>query len=155
MSVPERESQHAPILKGITPLLDVLFILLFVLLALSETKTSNPMELLRVQLPQVAPAAEASILDPLKLVLILDANSRISVEGVDGNVSSLEDLDAALSSAIGDALPEDITIEIQGDRFARHGSTVGLLQHLRLRGFYKVMFLVAGGDPAGFLEVEQ
>jgi biopolymer transport protein ExbD len=147
-----RPALHSPVLKGITPLLDVLFILLFALLALSETKTANPAELLRVQLPQVAPEANQPVVDPQKLVLVLNANSQISIGDVDGVVTTLEEFDAVLASVIGDALPEDIAIEIQGDRMARHGTTVGLLQHLRLRGFQKVMFLVAGGDPASFLE---
>ncbi len=155
MARPDRATLHSPALKGITPLLDVLFILLFALLALSETKTSNPAELLRVQLPQVEPETDQSPDISQKLVLVLDANSRIHVGEAGVAVASMEEFDAVLAAVIGDAMPEDIAIEIQGDRQARHGSTVGLLQHLRLRGFQKVMFLAAGGDPASFLEVEE
>jgi biopolymer transport protein ExbD len=155
MASSSQPALHSPSLKGITPLLDVLFILLFALLALSETKTANPAELLRVQLPQVAPEANQPVVDPQKLVLVLNADSQITIGDVDGVVTTLEEFDAVLASVIGDTLPEDIAIEIQGDRMARHGTTVGLLQHLRLRGFQKVMFLVAGGDPASFLEVAE
>jgi len=145
----------SPSLKGITPLLDVLFILLFALLALSESKSTPSEELFRVQLPQVDADSNPSVVDLEKLVISLDKNSRIRVEGMEGAVSTIEEFDSLLASALGDTLPENIAIEIQGDQSARHGVTIGLLQHLRLRGFQNVMFLVSGGNPNGFLEGQE
>jgi len=148
-------TSSSPSLKGITPLLDVLFILLFALLALSESKSSPSEELFRVQLPQVEADANPAVVDLEKLVISLDVNSRIRVQGMEGAVNTLEEFDSLLASALGDALPENIAIEIQGDQLARHGVTIGLLQHLRLRGFQNVMFLVAGGNPSSFLEAQE
>jgi len=152
MAERERPAIGSVSLRGVTPLLDVLFILLFALLALSETKTANRSELVKILLPEVAPAAEAAATEASHLLLVIDAESRVHVGSEEPAVGSLEELDRALAEVVGDALPEEVAIEIQGDRNARHGVAVGLLQHLRLRGFTRVSLLATGGDDAGFLE---
>ncbi len=152
MAEVERLEDNDVALRGITPLLDVLFILLFALLALSKTETTNRTELVKILLPEVAPAIEDAAGATKSLTLVLDADSKIHVGDHAPAVTSLEELDRALALEIGDSLPEDIAIEIQGDREARHGVAVGLLQHLRLRGFSRVSLLAVGGGSSSFLE---
>lgn len=129
--------------RGLTPLLDTLFILLFALLTLSDTRTPTRADLVHIQLPRVEPSKDAAAEPVRRLVLEIDAGSRVRLQEI-GVVRTRTELDAALSSAVGDALPEEVAIEIQGDRGARHGVAVELLQHLRMRGFTSV-FLVARG----------
>ena len=129
---------------SLTPLLDVLFILLFALLALSDTRSSSQQDLVLVKLPEVEPSAQAADLDVRRLVLVLDADSRIRLMETGEDIGSRADLDRALSEALGDDLPEEVTVEIQGDRNAHHGVAVELLQHLRLRGFSQVALVAQG-----------
>ena len=129
--------------RGLTPLLDTLFILLFALLALSETPTKTRADLVHIALPRVEPSTTATSEPVRRLVIEIDSGSRIRLRET-GLVRTRAELDVALSRAVGDALPEEVAIEIQGDRGARHGVAVELLQHLRMRGFTSV-FLVARG----------
>jgi biopolymer transport protein ExbD len=130
--------------KTLAPLLDVLFILLFALLALSDTRSSEQPAHVLVRLPEVEPSTEAA--DPLgrRLVLVIDADSRIRLIETGEILDSRAELDSALSLVLGDAMPEEVAVEIQGDRDARHGVAVELLQHLRLRGFSLVSLVAQG-----------
>ena len=63
-------------------------------------------------------------------------------------LASQAEFDAALADAIGEALPEEVHVEIKADREARHGVAVAVLQHLRLRGFVHVDLLAIGTTAA-------
>lgn len=133
-------------------MIDVLFILLFALLAMSEARSSTEEELIHIRLPNVEPGEGNSSVDDLRLVIEIDASSLVSLRATGAAVNSAADLEVALANELGDALPEDIVVEIQADRDARHGVAVELLQHLRNRGFVNVQLIAVGyeGDDGLF-----
>ncbi len=132
--------------RSLTPLLDTLFILLFALLAVSETRSSTQPDLIYVRLPSVEASPQVGPSPGGRLVLVIDAGSRVHLAETGEVLANGFELDRALAAVLGDALPEDIAIEIQGDRDARHGVVVALLQHLRLRGFYEISLVAIGGE---------
>ena len=155
-----RRSFGSMVLRGLMPMLDALFILLFALLALSDSRQIESSEEVRIQLPSVEPGDDSDPA-PFELFSILvDAESVVRLEGaldsaspdVAGTtapIASFDELDAALAERLGAALPEDVAIDIVADENARHGVMVELLQHLRLRGFVRVQLLATGTDTGG------
>ena len=140
---------------GVMPFIDLLFILLFSLLAMSETRKTSSQEPVRIQLPEVEPGTNEAAADPRSTVVLeIDGESRIHVEGVDDPVDSPEELDAILDRQLAGRLPEDCEVEIRGDTKADHGVSVAVLQHLRNRGFGGVS-LLATGDTSGAWAKEQ
>jgi biopolymer transport protein ExbD len=139
-------------MRGITPLIDLLFILLFGLLALSDARRSESAETVRIQLPEVEPTERKGAATPNVIVLEIDADSVVRVEGREEPVEDPEELDTLLAERIGDTLPEEFAIEIRGDAAARHGVMVALLQHLRERGFGSVNLLALGDPDASWTE---
>ena len=134
---------------GLLPFLDLLFILLFSLLALSETKKSSSQEPVRIRLPEVEPGeSDEPVENKSTVVLEIDAESRIRLQGVDEVVDTPAELDELLTAFLDGRLPEECQVEIHGDTEADHGVSVGLLQHLRRQGFSSVA-LLATGDEAG------
>ena len=134
---------------GVMPFIDLLFILLFSLLAMSETRKSSSQEPVRIQLPEVEPGGSDAAADATSTVVLeIDAESRIRVQGIDEPVDSPEQLDKLLDAQLAGRLPEDCEVEIRGDTKADHGVSVALLQHLRNRGFAGVA-LLATGDTSG------
>lgn len=129
---------------GLTPLVDVLFILLFALLALSDSRKTNQTELVRVQLPEVEPADEGPLLSGDRVQLEISADSTIRIATSGEVIRSREELDRALGVVLGERLPEEVVVEIQADREARHGVAVELLQHIRLLGFVNVELIASG-----------
>ena len=132
---------------GLVPLLDTLFILLLSLLALSDVRSEEPVELVRIELPAVESGDDPGA--PRAVVAIeIDRESRVFLTGTEREVTSWEQLDRALAEALGEGVPEEITVELRADRDARHGVAVELLQHLRLLGFANVHLLATGAqDP--------
>ena len=137
-------------MRGVTPFIDMLFILLFGMLALSEAKKTTAAETVRVRLPRVEPGENGDEGDGRTIVLEVDANSRVRLEGRAETVTGPEELDTAIASEIGDDLPEQVTVEIRGDASADHGVMVALLQHLRRRGFKGVHLLALGAADASW-----
>jgi len=135
---------------GLMPFVDLLFILLFGMLALSDTREAASAELVRVRLPEVEPGAEGGGDDTQAIVVTVDAKSNVRLEGADGRIDGPEALDAALAGVVGNALPEQFTVEIRGDASANHGVMVALLQHLRRRGFAGVNLLALGAEDAAW-----
>lgn len=131
-------------LKGLTPLLDTVFLLLFALLSVSSAKTVHRDEIVRVQLPSVEPGGDAAADQTRRITLEIDADSRVLLAESAAPLATRADLDVALAEALGEALPEEVHIEIRADRAARHGAAVAVLQHLRLRGFVHVDLLAIG-----------
>ena len=132
---------------GLTPLIDTLFILLFCLLALSDTRKTDPTEPVRVQLPEVEAAENGPALAGSRITVEIAADSTIRVgrAGPDGLiVESPAELDRAFNALLGEFLPDEVVIDLQADRDARHGVAVELLQHLRLRGFVNVELVAVG-----------
>jgi len=136
---------------GLLPFLDLLFILLFSLLALSETKKSSSQEPVRIRLPQVEPGeSDTPEENRSTVVLEIDAESRIRLQGVDEIVDSPARLDELLDAFLAGRAPDECQVEIHGDTDAHHGVSVGLLQHLRKRGFGTVSLLASGDDEGAW-----
>ena len=131
---------------GLTPLVDVLFILLFALLALSDSRTTHQTEQVRVQLPEVEPADEGSLVAGERVQLEISAESTIRLAASGAVIRTREELDRELSAILGQRLPEEVVVEIQADRDARHGVAVELLQHIRLLGFVNVELIASGRE---------
>lgn len=131
-------------LAGIMPLLDVLFILLFSLLALTDVRTADATaEEVRVELPSVESGDNAVPPPDEPLVLSIDVEGNVLTEWgmiVEDTVA----LEFLLKHALDDRLPEELTIELSADRGAPTGVVIELLQALRLRGVYKVQILADG-----------
>jgi len=64
-------------MRGVTPFIDLLFILLFGMLALSDSKRATSAELVRVRLPTVEPAAADGADDTRVIVLEVDVKSHV------------------------------------------------------------------------------
>ncbi len=134
--------------SGLTPLLDTLFLLLFALLAVSEARSQTRLDEVHVRLPEIEPGEPETRPSTTAVAIDVDADSRVMVSGA--GIATREELDRALAVALGDALPEEVSVEIRADADARHGVTVELLQHLRLGGFADVRMTALGvSDSAG------
>jgi biopolymer transport protein ExbD len=134
--------------RGVTPLLDLLFILLFSLLALSDARKATATEPVRVRLPAVEPGEGEAPPDRPTIVIEIDAASRVRLAGHPEALDGPSALDALLAERIGRALPDEFEVEIQADANAKHGVSVALLQHLRRRGFAGVTLLALGDRNA-------
>ena len=128
---------------ALVPLLDALFLLLFALLSLSES-AGPAMREVAVQLPAVEPDPGAAPSPRAPITIAVDAGSRVLWAATGETLSTAADLDARLAAQLGDALPDEIPVELRADRDARHGVAVALLEHLRRRGFVDVRLLATG-----------
>ncbi len=135
---------------GLTSLIDVVFLLLFTLLTLSDAHRDRAVELVRLELAEVEPAPGSASSDAIRIVLEVTADSEVSLQGGSGELATPADLDRALARALGEAIPEDVVVEIHCDRDAPYGIALDLLQHLALRGFYDIQLIAIGtaGRPA-------
>ncbi|MHC4953268.1 MAG: ExbD/TolR family protein [Planctomycetota bacterium] len=141
---------------GVMPFIDLLFILLFSLLAMSETRKSASQEPVRIHLPEVEPGGNDDAADArATVVLEIDNDSTIRVQGIDEIVDSPEELDALIDRQLEGRHPEECEVEIRGDTKADHGVSVAVLQHLRNRGFAGVALLATGADTTVWGEAEQ
>ncbi len=141
-------SMGGPGMKGVTPFIDMLFILLFGMLALSESKTAVSAEKVHVKLPTVEPADAGRGETGKSIVIEVDERSRVTLEGSDHPVRGPEELDQALAGRIGEAVPDEFRVEIHADADARQGVMAALLQHLRRAGFTDVTLLALGAENA-------
>ena len=137
---------------GLMPLVDTLFLLLFALLAVSETKAAETEEV-HVSLPEVSSEESAPAAPTLRVQIEVDAESSVRVAGGEA-LASVDDVERAIVGEIGDALPDQVAVEIRADQASRYGVTVQLLQHLRLSGFVDVRLTALGGGD-GSLGGEQ
>ena len=142
-------SQRAQ-MKGVVPFLDLLFVLLFSLLALSDSKTSADNESVRIQLPDVEPTTGTAGPQRPAIILQIDADSVVRMAGRPEPLDTPKQLDALLETRLGARNPDEFDIEIHGDARARHGVGVALLQHLRNKGFGAVSLLAVGDKDAGW-----
>jgi biopolymer transport protein ExbD len=139
-------------LRGVTPLIDLLFLLLFSLLALSDARRSATKEPVHIRLPRVEPGETQEPRRYETIVIEIDAQSRVRLEGRIEPVRGPDHLDELLAARVGEALPEEFDVEVRGDARARHGVGVALLQHLRQRGFAGVTLLALGAEDASWEE---
>ncbi len=135
--------------SGLTPLLDTLFVLLFALLAASEVRREDSTTELHLELPRVASDEPSSQAEKLRVVLVVDQESIIRLEGEPEALIDGADLDAALAEQTQSSAPNEVTVEIRADREARYGVGVELLQHLRLAGFEDVLLTASGATQPG------
>jgi biopolymer transport protein ExbD len=128
--------------KGLVPLLDVLFQLIFALLVVSGPRTANRAEELLLRLPRVDPTRDMPAPAGDALVIAVDSRGSVRIPGLGLELATEEALDRWLAASLGelvpDEVPEEVTVEIQAEASAPHGAVVELLQHLRLRGFSDV-----------------
>lgn len=128
-------------LAGLTPLLDTLFLLLFALLAVNREAPGAPdkaeEEDVRIELPHVEKSPSLAPSTP-PVVVLLDKEGTLRLQGETRSSLSLKDLDEALEQHLEHRLPEELPVEIRGDEGASLGMVLSLLQHLRLRGFRQV-----------------
>lgn len=136
--------------RNLTSLVDTVFLLVFSLLALSDVRSQDAAELVRVELPGVEPGDLAHPTPARRVVLEVTAGAEVRLD--DAPLATRAELDRALARARGELLPEELVIDIEADRSARQGVMVELLQHLRLAGFVHVRLLAMGAadalDPA-------
>lgn len=138
--------------KGMVPLLDTLFQLLFALLVVSGPRAVARAETLLLRLPQVE-RVEAMAPAPAKeVVLQVDSGARVTLLGDETVIQTRAELDRLLVAALGPAVPEEVAVEIRADAAAPHGVVVEILQHLRLLGFADVRLaaVVAAEAPSSF-----
>jgi biopolymer transport protein ExbD len=129
---------------GLTSLVDTVFLLLFSLLALSETRRAAAAELVRIKLPEVEPGSEESAQAPPGIALEIGADSIVRLRPSGEEILSRDQLDRYLAGTLAGELPEEVVVELHADRDARHGAVVELLAHLRTRGFLNVQLLALG-----------
>ncbi len=124
--------------KGLVPLLDTLFQLIFALLVVSGPRTANRAEELLLRLPRVDPVEATP--GPLghAIVIAVDDAGSVRVPGTGLVLRTEVEVDRWLAASLGKLVPEEVPVEIQAEASAPHGVVVELLQHLRLRGFSDV-----------------
>ncbi len=132
--------------RNLTSLVDTVFLLVFSLLAMSEARRPDATDLVRVELPAVERGEPTNGSSAQRVVLHVTDQSEIFLGHGGPAISSRAELDAALTGARGERLPEELVIDIEADRDSHYGVAVELLQHLRLTGFVHVR-LVATGEP--------
>lgn len=138
--------------SGLTPLLDVLFLLLFAVLASTDsasTDTPDPEEV-RVELPAVDPleSGAGDEDEAVRIFLRIDADGTVTIIDEDGPhaTPTAGELRAALTEAMATAGATGHTIvEIRADADARHGVTVDVLQTVRAVGIVDVRFVATAG----------
>lgn len=132
--------------SALTPLLDVLFLLLFAVLATSErasspsTEESDGRAELDVRLPDV-PEDEATAPSPderERVELVIDANGDVRVRR-DGDETLVRD-GGALVTAIG---ADDVVVEVRADADARHAVVLEVLHALWSAGIEDVRYVAA------------
>ena len=130
-------------IAGVTPLLDTLFLLLFALLAVSETKSPDSDEHVRIRLPEVEPNAQGEGEAATRIGFTVDADSRVYATEDGALVDSRTDLDRVLDGRLAEAAvgADEIVVQIRADAEAKSGVALELLQHLLLRGFVRVELL--------------
>ena len=134
--------------KGLVPLLDTLFQLLFALLVVSGPRVVANAETLLLRLPRVERGESELPRATRGIVLQVDAGANVSLLGDPTVVRTREELDRLVAAALGPTVPEEAAVEIRADAAAPHGIVVELLQHLRLLGFADVR-LAAVVDSQG------
>jgi biopolymer transport protein ExbD len=134
--------------KGLVPLLDTLFQLLFALLVVSGPRAVAEAESLLVHLPRVTRAAAAASSAAPALVLVVDGDARVTRAGGTAPVETRTELERLVADGLGGAAPEESAVEIRADAAAPHGVVVELLQHLRLLGFedVRIAAVATSGD---------
>ncbi len=137
--------------KGLVPLLDTLFQLIFCLLVVSGPRTANRAEQLLLRLPRIEPGREEPAPAGRALVIAVDAAASVRVPGTGLVFPTREALDRWLGVSLGEFVPEEVPIEIQAEAAAPHGVVVELLQHLRLRGFSDVRLAALARSDGGGL----
>ncbi len=140
--------------SGLTPLLDVLFLLLFAILASSDSsstdsRTPDPEEV-RVELPAVDPleSGDGDEADAVRIFLRIDADGSVTMIEADGPhaTPTAGELRAGLARAMAAAgSPTNTIVEVRADADARHGVTVDVLQTVRAAGIVDVRFVATAG----------
>ena len=135
-----RERRKRLPVVNITPLIDVLFILL-IFFMVSSTFIEQPN--IRLQLPR---AAHADVTNIERLVVTISKDERIFLGEKPVSLAELSDLliDAILKT-------DDRTLVIKADKNVRHGVVVRVIDIAKGAGFEKIVLPTEAGEgkPAG------
>ncbi len=117
-----------------TAMIDVIFILLIFFVSVSRLKESR----LDLRLPDVSARASEPVSPEAVLLLEIGADGSVVLDG--SLLSSPQALARALAAYRGDPLTS--TVQLRGDRDARHGDIAAALATLQQSGFHNVRFAV-------------
>ncbi|MEL6428604.1 MAG: biopolymer transporter ExbD [Planctomycetota bacterium] len=136
--------------NALTPLLDMLFLLLFALLATSrsaESVEARQEEEIGVELPRVQETGAGVPRAEEPLVVEVDAGGGVTLDA--RRIETPADLRAALEARATDDAAPSIELVVDGD--TRHAVVADVLQSVRAAGVVDVRFLaLAGEDGAAF-----
>ena len=127
MRVTRRRRPSAEII--LTPLIDILFIvLLFLVLTATFTDSTS----LSLSLPPAATGIREMQQPPGTIRITVDANGAL---GIDGRPASLDDL-GRLLGAVADR--DALDVLLAADRSARHGDVIAVIDAVRQAGIFRV-----------------
>ncbi len=148
--------------SALTPLLDVLFLLLFAVLATverdaqaAEAEAQREREI-DVRLPEVAQDVAAGAADDeerRRVELVVGADGSVTLHE-DAEPTTLVDSPGELAQRLGPD-PERLVVEVRADADARHAVVIDLLQTLWSEGVVDVRFVAAvdrGGEGESTLD---
>ena len=126
---------------ALTPLLDMLFLLLFTLLATSQSAESLDSELpeeeIAIELPSVQESQGTGERASEPLVLFVDASGGVTLAGA--AIPTPAELRSSLEARV-DA-GEEVSLELNVDGDARHAVVADVLQAVRAAGVSDLRFL--------------
>ena len=126
---------------NITPLIDVVFILLVFFMLAGAIERPDPIE--------VAPPASTSLEfsdadDPKDLIVVLDADGRIFID--DEEIASDAELTAHISAIL--SWRPDLLIHLKADGDTEAVRMIEAMEAMRLGGAEYVVLITVGGGPA-------
>ncbi|MBF0369016.1 MAG: biopolymer transporter ExbD [Magnetococcales bacterium] len=130
------KTTKTPVTLDITPMVDVVFLLLLFFMVTTTFASINDIKL---NLPQ-AKTGDALSSDSERIVVTLDRSGNLTVQG---HSVSLENLGENLLKAAGGDLQQVIFIE--ADEAASHGRVVAILDASRQQGFSRLAIAAQAG----------
>ncbi|MGK0482837.1 MAG: biopolymer transport protein ExbD [Planctomycetota bacterium] len=148
MTPPPTEPSNSPGQAALTPLLDTLFLLLFAVLASSDSKAARedaPQEI-QVELPSVEDSGEPSAEESERALILItiEAGGRVQIGDTGASPATAAELAAALV-----AVESGSSVEIRAHADARHAVVVEVLHGLREAGLLDVRFVAMRHEPGG------
>lgn len=123
---------------NITPFVDIVLVILIIFMVTSQVMSTR--KELPVTLPEAASGESADAETSIAIVILPDGTLLL-----DGRPSTLPDLRSRLRREHADGNP--VTCLLSGDRDARHGAVVDVLDALRLEGVSNFAFEITPVTP--------
>ncbi|MCA9086207.1 MAG: biopolymer transporter ExbD [Planctomycetaceae bacterium] len=139
MRIPAQYHQRTPLRFNITPLIDIVFLLIIFFLVASHFARSENAE--AIQLPLATSAASDAEQVPFRLTITIDAKGSFSVAGVE---LSEEEVLARISQLHADAAAEEAVpeVRIRADRDGHYGPMRTLIEHCSRSNIRSLKFAV-------------